>query len=110
MKSEAEELDHIAAGCRVQRIESREVDCPASPLSAILDRHDIHNIDLLSLDVEGFELPVLRGLDLDRHRPKWMVIEARYRAEIESHLLPLYEPVEELSHSDVLYRCTKQLP
>jgi len=33
--------------------------------------------DLLSLDVEGNELAILRGLDLQRYKPKWILVEAR---------------------------------
>jgi FkbM family methyltransferase len=32
-------------------------------------------IDLLSLDTEGYELPILEGLNLKRFRPKYMLIE-----------------------------------
>ena len=28
-------------------------------------------------------MPALQGLDLERHRPTWLVIEARYRQEID---------------------------
>jgi FkbM family methyltransferase len=86
------------------------VDVPAWSVSALLRKHGVAQVDLLSLDVEGFELQALRGLDLDEHRPTHMLIEARYRAEIESYLSPLYEPIAELSHHDVLYRCTSPLP
>jgi hypothetical protein len=32
-------------------------------------------IDFMSLDVEGFELQVLRGFDLARHRPAMLLVE-----------------------------------
>ena len=35
----------------------------------------IEKIDLFSLDVEGYELNVLNGLDLDRHKPTNILIE-----------------------------------
>lgn len=104
MKTPQEELAHIEAGCRVQDIESRDVTVPAQRLSEILDRHKIERIDLFSLDVEGFELNVLKGLDFDKHRPVHLLIEACYRQEIDSFLHPMYEPIAELSHHDVLYR------
>jgi FkbM family methyltransferase len=104
MKSEADELAHVSAGCEVQGIESYSLCVPARTLSATLDLHGIEQIDLLSLDVEGFELSALRGLDFSRHRPTYMLIEARFRAEIDLFLHGLYEPIAELSHHDVLYR------
>jgi len=33
------------------------------------------DIDLLSIDVEGHDFPVLRGLDLEKYRPKVIIIE-----------------------------------
>lgn len=104
MKSEQAELEHIESGCEVQNLESHELSVPARTLSDLLDQCEVDRIDLLSLDVEGFELPALQGLDFDRHRPKYMLIEAWFRDEIEDYLGPRYEPIAELSHHDVLYR------
>lgn len=106
MKSDAEELEHIGRGCRVQDIESRELLVTAMPLSRILDSLGVDRIDLLSLDVEGYELQALQGLDLARHAPRFMLIEARYRQEIEDYLYPRYEVAAELSHHDILFRRT----
>ena len=108
MKSEAEELEHIRRGSEIQKVEPREVVCPARTLSSILDQHRIERLDLLSLDVEGYELNALKGLDLARHRPRLMLIEARYRDEIDGYLGEHdYQPIAELSHHDVLYRDTR---
>lgn len=104
MKSNEEEEEHIRSGCDCQEVETRELTVPACTLSQLLDRHQIMQIDLLSLDVEGFELPALRGLDFRRHAPRFLLIEARYRDEIDSYLSSWYEPLAELSYHDVLYR------
>ena len=104
MGSADEEDAHIAAGLAVQKLETYEITVPTATLSGLLDRFGIGEVDLLSLDVEGFEAPALAGLDLTRHRPRFILVEARYRAEVEQRLLPIYEVVAELSHHDVLYR------
>jgi|694.fasta_scaffold70210_5 FkbM family methyltransferase len=44
-------------------------------LNYILDKLNIENIDLLSLDVEGYELEVLQGLNLEKYKPKYILIE-----------------------------------
>ena len=46
-------------------------------LTAILDRSWKHgdSIDLLTIDAEGHDLQVLKGLDLKKYRPKIVVIE-----------------------------------
>jgi FkbM family methyltransferase len=36
---------------------------------------DLKTIDVLAVDVEGWELPVLRGFDIDRYRPKVVILE-----------------------------------
>jgi FkbM family methyltransferase len=104
MKSPDEEEEHVRLGCELQGVESRVVQVPTQTLTSILDRHGLRQIDLFSLDVEGFELSVLRGLDFDKYRPRFLLVEARYRQEIDQFLDPLYRPVAELSVHDVLYQ------
>ncbi len=50
-----------------------EVKC--TTLTDLLIKHKIKNIDLLSLDVEEYELPILKGLNFDIYRPKYLLIE-----------------------------------
>ena len=102
MDSKEEKKVHLKAGCNVQNIKhSYEINVPATSLTTILDKYRIENIDFFSLDVEGFELNVLQGIDFDKYQPKFMLIEVRYRDRkvIESFLKPFYEPVAELSNS-----------
>lgn len=81
---------------------------PGRALSALLDERGLTSIDFFSLDVEGFELSVLQGLDLRRHRPRWICVEARDRKGIQEYLEPWYELVDELTcfpeYADRLYR------
>lgn len=85
-----------------------EVEVPARTLSSILDEHDAPEIDLLSLDVEGFEPEALRGLDLDRHAPRWIVVEVHDleagREAIEAVLRDRYVLQAQISPLDLLYR------
>jgi FkbM family methyltransferase len=98
------EREHIKVGCAVQNVESFELTVPARTISEILDAHKIRRVDFFSLDVEGYELEVLRGLDLNRHRPRFLLVEARNRAGLEAQIGAHYEAVAVLSHHDVLYR------
>ena len=107
MKSPEKDLAHVTIGCEVQRLQTYDLRVPARTLTAILEQHAVTAIDLFSLDVEGFELNVLQGLDFDRYRPRFMLIEARFRAEIDSFLKSTYEPIAELSEHDVLYRARR---
>lgn len=103
MKSAEEESRHLAAAATVQQIEPRELQVVGQPLSMLLDRHGLVHVDLLSLDVEGYELQALKGIDFTRHRPRFILVEARYRAEIDAYLAPHYSVRDVLSHHDVLY-------
>jgi FkbM family methyltransferase len=53
------------------------VEVPARTLESILNEY--HNkdrvIDFLSLDTEGYELNILKGLNLERYRPRYILIE-----------------------------------
>lgn len=60
------------------RLNSKKCDIlkvPVSTLTNILDKQTIPKIDFLSLDVEGYEYSVLQGLDLNKYKPAYMLIE-----------------------------------
>lgn len=100
---------HVADGLKVQALARTYVArVPARTLSGIIDATgDPREIDLLSLDVEGGELAALQGLDLARHAPRFICVEARARAAIETLLGSRYAVREILSdlgtYQDVLY-------
>jgi len=61
-------------------------------------------IDFLSLDVEGAEIEVLKGINPQAYRFKYMCIECRDIAKLTSYLNPLgYELKEKLSAHDYLF-------
>jgi hypothetical protein len=73
-------------------------------LSNVLDELGIANVDFFSLDVEGFELEVLKGLDLSRHAPRFLLIETEQLEAVTEFLGPRYAMIEALSHHDFLFR------
>jgi FkbM family methyltransferase len=46
------------------------------PLTNLLQEKNIQAVDILSIDVEGFELKVIKSLDLANIRPKAIVVES----------------------------------
>lgn len=98
------ELAHARTGAA----DNYEVAVPARTLTSVLDEAGAGRIDLLSLDVEGYEPEAVSGLDLDRYAPRYVLVEMldpdRTRARIESLLGDRYELVEEITPRDVLYR------
>jgi len=102
------ERDHARKGAELTRRDHYEVDVPALTLSTVLDRAGVTEVDLLSLDVEGYELAALQGLDLERHAPRFLLIEMLHeegqRAGIEQALGAGYAYEVQLSERDHLYR------
>jgi FkbM family methyltransferase len=54
----------------------RTITRPVRTLSRLLEEASLGAIDFLKIDVEGAEADVLAGLDLERFRPRVVVIEA----------------------------------
>lgn len=48
---------------------------PAMTVNAILERNSVTHVDVVSIDVEGHEMAVLRGFDLQKYRPRLLVVE-----------------------------------
>lgn len=78
----------------------------AAPLSHLLDDAKAPEfIDLLSLDVEGAELEVLKGVDFSKYKFKYMVIECRDLEPLERFLSEYNYSVEKkLTHHDYLFK------
>jgi FkbM family methyltransferase len=82
-----------------------DVTVPGRTLNAVLADAGIDRVDFLSLDVEGFELAVLAGLDLDRHKPGFVLVETNgAEAAISERLGAPYEVLLRITPNDVLYR------
>jgi FkbM family methyltransferase len=84
-----------------------ELDVCARTLSSLLDEMAAPEIDLLSLDVEGFEVSALEGLDLERHAPRYVLVEIhdrdRDRPPVDAVLGERYMEHSWLSPLDLLY-------
>lgn len=55
-----------------------KITASASTLNNVLKENNIvpNSIDIISIDVEGSEIDVLNGLDLNKYKPKMIIIEA----------------------------------
>jgi len=103
MKSDEATAQHIAIGAAQQKLQPYVKTVPARALSDILDELQVTKVDLLSLDVEGFEADALRGLDFSRHAPTYILVEERFPEDVYSVLSPYYDSMCMLSHHDRLY-------
>jgi len=103
------EAEWVAPGLVLGWRDGYRADVPARSLSSLLDELGAPaEIDLLSLDVEGYEPQVLRGLDLNRHAPRWILVEVHDvqtgRPPLEAVLGDHYVLHGALSPVDLLYR------
>ena len=94
MKSVKGDFDGILMASINGERQSRKdvnIEVPAYTLTKIVEDNNISEIDFMSLDVEGFELEVLKGINLSsKWSPKVFLIEA-YTNEIEQ-IKSLLEP------------------
>ena len=56
----------------------KEITVEARSLNSILKETGTKSVDLLSIDVEGAELEVLEGLDLDKYKPSLILLEDKH--------------------------------
>jgi len=75
---------HVARGRAVQRLaEERVYSVEAVSLSHLLKQNSVTHVDFFSLDVEGYEAEVLRGIDFEAVRFDHIFIETRPENESE---------------------------
>jgi len=83
-ESEFERYGEYFTGFETQKV-------PMLTLNTIFRKRSIHAIDFLSLDIEGYEVQALRGIDFSEFRPTRLVIESDSREhadQIEAVLKP----------------------
>jgi FkbM family methyltransferase len=66
----------IAEPYRTDGVEMRAHPVPVRSLRSLIQTYGIEPPDLVSIDVEGHEAAVIRGMPLDTWRPRVLVIEA----------------------------------
>jgi FkbM family methyltransferase len=105
-----DEQRQLRTAIEVQHLGSvAEIEVPARTLSSILAELRTTRTDLFSLDVEGYEIEVLKGLDTARHRPRFILVETRRLPSVLDALQGAYEPVDLLSHHDHLLKARAPL-
>lgn len=81
--------DHLSSLAPSDWTREAPVRVPVRRLDTLCREHDVpKDFDVLSIDVEGTELDVLRGLDLTTYRPRIIIAEYNSLMEINSDLQP----------------------
>jgi FkbM family methyltransferase len=102
--SDATEMnERISLAEQVQKIKSSKIIVTSKSLNTLLELHQKYDIDLLSLDVEGFELEVLKGLDLKRFSVSVILIETTNPHLVQIALGDDYLLAQQFSHHDYLF-------
>jgi FkbM family methyltransferase len=95
-------------------VESEEIQVPTITLTTLLERNGVAKIDFMSMDIEGSELPALRGFDIERFAPALVCIEAKVKnreAILQYFADHGYERIERyLEHDQVNYYFTPKAP
>lgn len=103
-----DEVEFISSGRRLNNITSRGLQFGAKArtiTSILLEANAPKYIDLLSLDVEGAELDVLKGLDFDQYSFKYICIETRSIETISMFFEENgYKLIDKLTHHDYLFK------
>lgn len=81
---------------------------PAVTLNSILEKYKAvipEEIDLLVLDVEGYELEALKGINFDKWNIKWLLVEELYdeNTSVRDYLRQWYHIRYKMSEKDVLF-------
>jgi FkbM family methyltransferase len=92
----------VGAGRSLLRVPDVTYEVPATTLGSLLDEVAPACVDLLSLDVEGYELKVLAGLGA--WRPTWILVESHDQEGLQRMLGREYEVVARPTPLDMLLR------
>lgn len=101
------ENEHIRNGLILQKKEeSYEFQVECKTISEIIDESCLNTFDFMSIDVEGYELQVLQGIQLNKHAPKYLLVEVwpHVEKEIKLYLEPHFDIVDQLTEKDILFK------
>ena len=96
--------------CENRWVNETPVSVKAMTLENILKTLNLNKeIDFLSLDVEGYEINVLNGLDLNKNRPNFVLLESssneKRRKELFDYMIKFdYNFIGQITTNDQLYK------
>lgn len=98
------DVEHIEKGKDLQRIsQTYDFEAQAMTLNQVIRDSGFKEIDFMSLDLEGYECEALKGLDLLKYGPRYIMLEVRDIDAVVTILGAHYKVLAELT-SGVGYR------
>ncbi len=104
------EREWTEAGARVTKTPPRVIRVQAKPAQEVIDRLNTlrRQIDLLVVDVEGYEIEVIKGIDFSVNAPTFIMLEIhtdKRKMEIDTFLLGhRYVEIAQVSDKDFIYK------
>jgi FkbM family methyltransferase len=83
----SKESEWVGRGSKYITGGPQRVRVPARTLTSVLEEAAVGEISLLVLDVEGYEVAVLQGLNFDRFPPRYVVAEDQYDDQVRDYLI-----------------------
>lgn len=85
------------------------IEVPVTTLTNLLIKHNVKKVDFLSLDVEGYEISVLNGLNFNVYKPTYVLLEASTHEDRRSSLISYmheknYNVIENIGCNDILFK------
>ncbi len=93
----------VIRGPSARNAKRKPITVPLRTLTSVLAEAQLQDIDFFSLDVEGFEVEVLKGIDFERTKIKYILVETE-QLEAVVEVLPGYSQVDQLSWHDYLFK------
>ena len=95
---------HAKDGEKFMKGNNYKFFAPAKTLSKVLNDKGINVVDILFIDIEGYEIEALKGIKFDSFLINNIVIESRKIDEIENFLIEKdYFLKKKLTHHDYLF-------
>ena len=115
IKNNELDYDHWASGAeKVLGLKREELDVSSRTLDSILEEYFVKNgvreIDMLVIDVEGYEVDVLNGFSVEKFLPRFILVEIMdlsRKSVIIQRLQSLYVLREEFLNSEYLFELKK---
>lgn len=100
--------DDLSYNKNKKNTENEIIEVPAITIDQLLNDHNILNVDFFSLDVEGYEISVLNGMNFSNIRPKYFLIETAnkedYQKTVRGYMKEKnYSFLKQLSGNDDLF-------
>lgn len=73
-------------------------------LTSVLSEVRLERIDFFSLDVEGYELSVLKGFDFSKVTPRFILVETAQVENVDQCLRHDYDRIAQLTFHDYMYQ------